>query len=93
MWNSNDWAINTRVDMQHCGERESNGLAATSLGYCDHVASTQRHRPTLTLDRCWGREALCTDGSHQILRETDFIEGGDGSWDIAALDLYKLLEK
>lgn len=81
------YKTHVRIDVQHGGEGEGNGFAATSLRDGNNIVATEGHWPRLALDGCWSREALGADSGHDVLGEADFLEGGDRPWNSAALDL------
>ena len=76
--------------MEHGRQGEGNSLARTGLGDGDDVAAGECHGPGLALDGGRVGETLGADGGHDVLREADLVEGGDGTRDVAALDLHLL---
>jgi hypothetical protein len=75
------------VDVDHGREGERDGLSGTSLGDSDEISSRKGHGPSLTLDRGRSGETHSSDLRHDILGETGFVKGSDGSGDILTGDL------
>ena len=76
-----------RVDVNHGGKGESDGLAGTSLSNCDDIATRQRHGPSLALNGSGRVEAHCTNLSHDVFGKAGFLESSDRTRDVATLDL------
>ena len=79
-----------RIDVEHGWKRKRNGLARAGLGDGDDVVTAECHGPGLALDGGRVGEALGADCAHDVLGEPNLVEGGDGAWDVAALDLHLL---
>jgi len=75
------------VDVNHGREGERDGLSGTSLGDSNEISSRESHGPSLTLDRGRGGETHSSDLRHDILWETGFVEGSDGSGNVLTGDL------
>lgn len=73
--------------MQHSRKGKGDCLSGTSLGNGDDVATAQSHGPRLTLNSSGRGESLGADGRHHVFGEVNFIEGGNGTGNVAALDL------
>lgn len=79
------------VDMDDRGKTISKGLSGASLGDTDDIATSEGHRPALSLDRSWVGEALRLDLGQDILRETGFVESLNRTRDVSSLDGHLML--
>ena len=75
------------VDVDHGGKGERDGLSGTGLGDSDEISTRESHRPSLTLNGGRGGETHSSDFRHDILWETGFVKGSDGSGDVLTGDL------
>ena len=79
--------MNSRVDVQHGGESEGDGLTTSSLRDSDNIATAEGHWPRLTLDGRRRRKALRADSGLDVLREANLFERGDRTGNVPALNL------
>jgi hypothetical protein len=81
------------VDVNHSREGERDGLSGTSLGDSDEISTRKGHGPSLTLNGGGSGETHSSDLRHDILGETGFVKGSDGSGDVLTGDLVVSLDR